>query len=231
MPSVIDSLIKIVETQEHVHHQFEPLSKAIAAIENSQTSQAFKQLQQLTRVAFRPFDEIRRVSHLQCDVELRQIRKLITATESRFCLPRIGEATKLLCEFKNSSLGNTMRRYETQASKLSQAMEAMRATLAGHGRQVAVHRRLREITKYRTCAPHNASLWLRSDICASDRPRRLAQKVALAFRDLYRPTGPLFILRRTRVKSSLNEFPDQRIRTNYRYCRSQSDAVSCGLPI
>ena len=126
MPTVIDSLIKSTETQENFRRQFEPLSMAITAIENSRIAQTLKQFQQLARAASGHVDEIQRAFQTQFGTELRQIQNLVMETEKRFCLPKIDEATKLLCEFNNSGLANAIRRNKAQATEIQQAMEAMR---------------------------------------------------------------------------------------------------------
>ena len=125
---------KIVEIRESIRRELEPFSAAVRSIEQNSDIRRFaqdlKRHQELVHAAFGPFEEIRRASHLKVASafggEFQRMRDVMLATEKRFRLPEIAEATKLFRAFKNNNVTTAVERYQKQLSEFQRAMKAMR---------------------------------------------------------------------------------------------------------
>ena len=132
-----DDLLAVLQSQEILRNQLEPFSKAMEAITQSQqmmqVTQDINRFHELARVAFGPFEELRRRADymnvaLQSIDEFQQMRNLVLAAEKQFDLPGITDAMKLFRQFENSTLANVMKRYQVQRSELQRSFEAMRSS-------------------------------------------------------------------------------------------------------
>lgn len=129
-----NSIKKILETQENLRRQLEPLSATMKALEaNSGFQRLIKEInrdQELVRVALGPLEELRRAGVFDqasgSTAVSRQARDMLVQVQNNFRLPEIAEATKLFREFEASGAANVLKRYQAQASEFQRAMETMR---------------------------------------------------------------------------------------------------------
>ena len=129
-----DEIRKLLETQEALRRQTEPLSAALKAMGgNAGLQRLIKEAgrnQELMRAALGPLEELRRAGVLnpasQLADEFRQMQDMLAETEKRFRLPAIDEANRLFREFEASGAAGALKRYHEQTSEVRRAMEAMR---------------------------------------------------------------------------------------------------------
>lgn len=139
MESVLDSQNALVsrpyaEALEAASWAARPLAGVLRAImENSEITRmldSIKHHEAAMRAALGPIEELRRAGGFDVDSpwqrEMELARQAIAGFESRFRLPEITEAARLIVEFRTSPLSESLARYAEQASSLQRAMESMR---------------------------------------------------------------------------------------------------------
>ena len=126
-----DDIRKIVEAQEVLRRQLEPISRAIESMQRAQgvfqTSNDIARYRELLRVSLGPLEDMRRSGHLNLASQLHtEISGLagILAAEQRFRLPEISNVSSLLRQFSKEM--ESVRRYSQQEIALQRLMESMR---------------------------------------------------------------------------------------------------------
>ena len=125
-----DDIRRIVEAQEVLRNQLEPISRAIESIQSMQgvlqTSRDIARYRELLRVSLGPLEDLRRSGYLtlasQLHTEISGLGGLLAA-EQRFQLPEISNVSRLLRQF--SAEMEAVRRYSQQENALLRLMESM----------------------------------------------------------------------------------------------------------
>lgn len=120
--------------QKELRRQLGPLSASFKALtENSALRQITEQLrrrQETMRAALGPMEDLRRLGLLDPQTrlpdEFRQMREAMSAAQSIFRMPEVGEAARLLREYEASGVANAIRQYGEHAAELRRAMDAVR---------------------------------------------------------------------------------------------------------
>jgi len=122
------------EAMEAASRATQPLADTMRAIvENSgitRMMESVKHHEAAMRAALGPIEEMRRAGIFDVDSpwqrETEMARQAIAVFESRFRLPEMTEAARLIVEFRTSPLSESLARYVEEASSLQRAMESMR---------------------------------------------------------------------------------------------------------
>jgi Swt1-like HEPN len=126
---------RLTDILEAFRRQTEPIASALQAINNRT---AMRQLitdmdrkQEIIRAALGPMEELRRRGFFEFESPLRQqleqMRQVTGDYEARFRLPEVSEATRLIQEMQNSSVTTWLKSHQETATKLRQAIEAMKS--------------------------------------------------------------------------------------------------------
>ena len=126
-----DDIRRILDAQEVLRRQLEPISRAIESIQRMQgvlqTSSNIARYRELLRVSLGPLEDLRRSGYLtlasQLHTEISGLGGLLAA-EQRFLLPQISNVASLLDQFWNEL--ESVRRYSQQEPALQRLMESMR---------------------------------------------------------------------------------------------------------
>ena len=125
-----DDIRRIVEAQEVLRSQLEPISRAIESIQSMQgvlqTSRDIARYRELLRVSLGPLEDLRRSGYLtlasQLHTEISGLGGLLAA-EQRFQLPEISNVSRLLRQFSTEM--EAVKRYSQQENALQRLMESM----------------------------------------------------------------------------------------------------------
>ena len=127
-----DDIRRILNAQEVLQRQLEPISKAIESITRFQSiipdMQDILGLQELARVALGPLEDMRRSGYLELFSQLHnQISGLgsLLEIEQRFLLPEVPDVAKLLGEYASRNELDLVKRYQQELSVLRGLAEAM----------------------------------------------------------------------------------------------------------
>ena len=126
-----DDIRKILQAQEVLRRQLEPISRAIESMQRAQgvfqTSNDIARYRELLRVSMGPLEDMRRSGHLnlasQLHTEISGLAGMLAA-EQRFRLPEISNVSSLLRQFSKEM--ESVRRYSQQEIALQHLMESMR---------------------------------------------------------------------------------------------------------
>lgn len=126
-----DDIRKILDAQEVLRRQLEPISRAVESIQNMQgvlqTANDIARYRELLRVSLGPLEDLRRSGYLslasQLHTEIAGLGGLLAA-EQRFRLPQISNVAGLLSQFSKEL--ELVRRYSQQELALQGMMESMR---------------------------------------------------------------------------------------------------------
>ena len=129
-----ESIKNVLETQEKLRRQLEPISATVKALDaNSGFQRMIKKAnrnKELMRAALGPLEDLRQAGIFDQAAELtavsQQTRDALAQVQNSFRLPKVAETAKLFREFEVSHTSNALKRYQEQASEIQQAMEAMR---------------------------------------------------------------------------------------------------------
>ena len=127
-----DDIRRILNAQEVLQRQLEPISKAIESITRFQSiipdMQDILGLQESARVALGPLEDMRRSGYLELFSKLHnQISGLgsLLEIEQRFLLPEVPDVAKLLGEYASRNELDLVKRYQQELSVLRGLAEAM----------------------------------------------------------------------------------------------------------
>lgn len=129
-----NALETLLQTQEAIRRQADPLLSAMRAIEvNSGWKQIVDEANRsrdAMRAALGPFEDFRKAGLFNVDTglgkEFLRLQKTITMAEQRFHLPEIAEAARLFKEFDNSGMALSLAAFKEQTSPWQNAIDAMR---------------------------------------------------------------------------------------------------------
>lgn len=131
-----------IEFQEALRRQVEPLQSVGKALQQNELMQNLsatsERHQEMMRLAYGPLEGLRQSGLVDTDAGVtgaaRRLSEFMAEMESRFRLPEMVEASRLLAE---SPVAKVLERYQQQASDLQRTFDAMRTPW------LDVHERLR----------------------------------------------------------------------------------------
>ncbi len=126
-----DDIRRILQAQEVLRRQLEPISRALESIQSMsgvlQTANDIARYRELLRVSLGPLEDLRRSGYLtlasQLHTEISGLGGMLAA-EQRFLLPQISNVSGLLRQFSNEL--ELAKRYSQQGVALQVLMESMR---------------------------------------------------------------------------------------------------------
>ena len=126
-----DDIRRILQAQEVLRRQLEPISRALESIQGMsgvlQTANDIARYRELLRVSLGPLEDLRRSGYLtlasQLHTEISGLGGMLAA-EQRFLLPQISNVSGLLRQFSNEL--ELAKRYSQQEVALQALMESMR---------------------------------------------------------------------------------------------------------
>jgi len=126
-----DATRKMIESQDEIRRQLEPLQSVVKSLQQNELMQNLfaiaERHQDMVRLAYGPLEGLRQAGllepHAGATSAARRLSEIMAEMESRFRLPEIAEASRLLAE---SPVAGVLGRYQQQAAELQRTMDAMR---------------------------------------------------------------------------------------------------------